>query len=123
MLVVSLALAVGGVLLFWFVPTFQVYMPYPWPSYALLILSVGAALRSPARRRRKGAAVVFSSALLVLFVAFTAYLPNLERTELAVKAGDRFPDFTLKTSLREQFSPRDLRGKSAALYIFYRGDW
>lgn len=123
MLVVSFVLAAGGVLLFWFIPTFQVYETVPWPSYVLLALAVGAALRSPTRWRRKGAVVAITSALLVLFVAATAYLPQLERAPLAVSVGDPFPDFALTTSERESFSPRDLRGKTAALYVFYRGDW
>jgi hypothetical protein len=88
-----------------------------------LALSVGVALRSPARWRRRGAVIALTSALLVLFVAFTAYLPHLEHTRLAVNVGDRFPDFTLETSLRKSFSPRVLGGKTAALYVFYRGDW
>jgi peptidoglycan/LPS O-acetylase OafA/YrhL len=123
MLAVSLALAAGGVLVFWFIPKFQIYAAYPWPSYVLLALSVGAALRSPARWRRKGVVVALTSALLALFAVVTIYLPQLDRAPLAVSVGDRFPDFTLTTSAREPFSPRDLRGKTAALYIFYRGDW
>jgi hypothetical protein len=87
------------------------------------MLSVAAALRSPSRWRRKGPVAVLTSALLVLFIALTAYLPNLERPQLAVKVGEQFPDFTLTTSLRDAFSPRDLRGQTAALYVFYRGDW
>lgn len=123
MLIVSLALAAGGILLFWLIPTFQVYASYPWPSYVLLALSVVTALRSPSRWRRKGAVVAVTSALFVLFVVVTAYLPRLDRGPLAVNVGDRFPDFTLMTSIREPFSPRDLRGRTAALYVFYRGDW
>lgn len=123
MLVASLVLAVGALLVFWLIPTFQIYETYPWPSYVLLALSIGAALRSPARWRRKGAVVAFTSALLVLFVTLTAYLSNLDRARLAVDVGDAFPDFTVQTSSGEPFSPRDLRGKTAALYIFYRGDW
>jgi predicted membrane channel-forming protein YqfA (hemolysin III family) len=123
MLVVSLVLAVAGVLVFWFIPTFQVYATYPWPSYVLLASSVLIAFRSPSRWWRKGMVVAVTSTLLVLFVGITAYLPRLYRPPLAVKVGDRFPDFTLTTSTRESFSPSDLRGKTAALYVFYRGDW
>ena len=123
MLLLSLALAVGGILVFALIPTYQVYTPYPWPSYLLLALAVGVALRSPARWRRKGAVVALTSTLLVLLVAYTGYLSNLDRAPLAVNVGDRFPDFTVATSSKEPFSPRDLRGKTAALYIFYRGDW
>jgi hypothetical protein len=123
MLLLSLALAVGGILVFTLIPTYQVYTPYPWPSYLLLALAVGVALRSPSRWRRKGAVVALTSTLLVLLVAYTSYLSGLDRAPLAVNVGDRFPDFTVTTSLREPFSPRDLRGKTAALYIFYRGDW
>jgi hypothetical protein len=123
MLLISLALAVGGILVFSLIPTYQVYTTYPWPSYVLLALSVGFALRSPARWRRKGAVVALTSILFVFLVAYTTYLSGLDRGQLAVKIGDRFPDFTITTSLKEPFSPRDLRGKTAALYIFYRGDW
>lgn len=123
MLLASLALAVGGILVFALIPTYQIYTTYPWPSYLLLGLSVGVALRSPARWRRKGAVVALNTTLLVFLVAYTAYLSGLDRGQLAVEVGDPFPDFTVTTSLKEPFSPRDLRGKTAALYIFYRGDW
>jgi len=123
MLLLSLALAVSGILIFALIPTYQVYTPYPWPSYLLLALSVGVAVRSRSRWRRKGAVVALTGTLLVLLVAYTGYLANLDRGQLAVNVGDRFPDFAVTTSLKEPFSPRDLRGKTAALYIFYRGDW
>lgn len=123
MLLVSLALAVGGILAFVFIPTLMVYMKYPWPSYVLLGLSVVTAFGSRAGRWKKGAVVGFTSVLLVSFVLITGYLPKLDRPRLAVDVGDRFPDFTLTTSRNEPFSPADLRGKSAALFIFYRGDW
>jgi hypothetical protein len=123
MLVVSLALAIAGILVFSLIPTYQVYTTYPWPSYLLLALSAGVALRSPARWRRKGSVVALAGTLLVFLVAYTGYLSKLDRPPLAVSIGDRFPDFTLTTSLQDRFSPSDLRGKTAALYIFYRGDW
>ena len=58
-----------------------------------------------------------------LFLLYTTQLSQLERAAVAVKPGDRFPEFTLTTSLGAAFSSSELKGEWAALYVFYRGDW
>lgn len=56
----------------------------------------------------------------VLYLTFGSHFP---RGELSVSVGDRLPDFQLPDSEGERFDARSLYGKSAALYLFYRGDW
>ena len=61
--------------------------------------------------------------ITALFVLWTVVLSQLGHRQLALHAGDPFPDFTLQTSAKNLFSPSQLKGQSAALYVFYRGDW
>jgi len=61
--------------------------------------------------------------LTALFVVYTLVLSRIDPGQLAVHPGDSFPEFTLPTSTGGTFSPSQLVGRSAALYVFYRGDW
>jgi len=123
MLLLSLALLIGAFVLYTQVPALLLYWQYPWPVYVLLIASVGVALRSRRRGVLRYATVGVTGMLTVLFFVYTLSFSQLHRGRLAVEVGAHFPDFTLQTSTKEPFSPGQLAGKSAALYIFYRGDW
>jgi hypothetical protein len=123
MLVLSLALLVGGFALYVYVPALLIYWIYPWPVYALMLGAVAAAVASRRAGKLRGATIGFSSLLTLLFLLYTLMLSRLDHGELAVHPGDAFPDFSLQTSTKEPFSPSQLKGQSAALYVFYRGDW
>lgn len=123
MLLLSLALLVGAVALYVYVPALLIYWTYPWPVYALMLGAVAAAVASRRAGKLRWATVGFTSLITGLFLFFTLMASRLSYGELAVRPGDAFPDFTLQTSTKEPFSPSQLKGQSAALYVFYRGDW
>ncbi len=123
MLLFSLALLIGAFVLYTQVPALLIYWKYPWPVYLLLIASAAVALRSRRRGALRFVTFGLTGLLTVLFFLYTLSFSQLQRGSLAVEVGARFPNFTLETSTRERFSSAELAGKSAALYIFYRGDW
>lgn len=123
MLLCSIALVVGAILLYLLVPEYQIYRVYPWPTYVLMLAALATAWRSRARRWLRLPILGISAAILLLFLWYTVSFSHLKPTALAVKPGDHFPAFTLGTSQGEQFSSAALKGDSAALYVFYRGDW
>lgn len=123
MLLLSLALLVGAFALYVCVPALLIYWTYPWPVYAIMLGAVAAALASRRAGKLRWATIGLSALITVLFLAYTLALSHLSHGELTVRPGDAFPDFTLQTSMKEQFSPSQLKGQSAALYVFYRGDW
>ncbi len=123
MLLLSLALLISAFALYVWVPALLIYWTHPWPVYVLFAAAVGAAVASPRRGTLRLAAIGATSLVTVLFLFYTLALSRLAHGQLAVHAGEAFPDFTLQTSTKEIFSPAQLKGQSAALYIFYRGDW
>ncbi len=123
MLLLSLVLFVGALALYIWVPALLIYWTYPWPVYAVLLAAIAVAMTSKRRGWLRRVTIGVTGLLTALFLLYTLVLSQLNPTELAVHAGDRFPEFTLQTSTRELFSPSQLKGQSAALYVFYRGDW
>jgi hypothetical protein len=123
MVLLSLALLLAAFGLYVFVPSLLIYWTHPWPVYALLLAAVAAAVASRPRRVLRYALIGATSLVTVLFFVYALALSRLDRGHLLVRAGDPFPDFTLQTSTHEAFSPSQLKGQSAALYVFYRGDW
>ena len=123
MLALSLGLIVAAFVLYIRVPALFIYWAYPWPVYIVLAAAVGAAVRSGRRGWRRTLTIGGSGLIAALFVLWTVMLSQLHRGQLAVRPGDPFPDFTLQTSTKELFSPSQLKGQKAALYVFYRGDW
>lgn len=123
MALLSLALLLAAFGLYIFVPSLLIYWTHPWPVYALLLGAVAVALASRRRRALRYALIGTTSLVTAVFLIYALALSRLDRGRLSIRAGDRFPDFTLQTSTRETFSPSQLEGQSAALYVFYRGDW
>jgi hypothetical protein len=123
MLLLSVALLVGAFALYLWVPALLIYWTYPWPVYALLVAAVVVAVRSTRRGKLRLAIIGASSVITMLALLYTLVLSELSHGQLTVRPGDPFPDFTLQTSTQAQFSPSQLKGQSAALYVFYRGDW
>ena len=60
---------------------------------------------------------------LTLLVWYLASGSRFPRRELSVREGERFPRLQLVDSRGALFDSRSLEGKTAALYLFYRGDW
>lgn len=121
MLLLSITLTITAVLLYVLSPSLLLYSAPPWPVYVLLLGALVAAFLSGRRTRMLVVAVT-----VVLGVA--VFYPHSVKTrtstaELAIVVGDTFPAVTLPTSNGTVFSSVALRGRSAALYLFYRGDW
>ena len=123
MLLLSLALLVGAFVLYVWVPALLLYWIHPWPVYAIMLGAVGAAVASRRHGWLRAITIGFTSLITVLFLLYALIFSRLSHGELTVRPGDAFPDFTLQTSTKEPFSPSQLKGQSAALYVFYRGDW
>lgn len=122
MLLLAVALVVVAFALYTQVPALLIYWHYPWPVYLVFAAALMAA--TYARQGWARRVVVGLVAVVGLgFVGFTTVLSQLDHPALALRPGDPFPEFTLQTSARQPFSPSQLRGRSAALYVFYRGDW
>lgn len=123
MLLISLALLVTAVALYLGAPSMLIYSTYPWPVYVLLIASVAFAFASRRRGVGRWVTVGATGVIAGFFIVYTVFLSRLAPYDLSVHAGDPFPEFQLQTSTGELFSPSQIKGKKAALYIFYRGDW
>jgi len=123
MLLLSLAFAAAAVALYIESPAMLIYSTYPWPVYVLLVASVSCAFASRRRGILRWATFGGTAFVAGLFILYTVHFSRLAPHELSLKAGDAFPEFTLQTSTGAAFSPSQIRGEKAALYIFYRGDW
>lgn len=123
MLIVSALLLVAAIAVYVLVPAFLIYWQYPWPTYGLLAASLGCAVASRSRSTARRLTIGITSLTTLLFLGYTLFLSQLDRPRLALEVGDRFPTFSLATSTGETFYSADLVGHTAALYIFYRGDW
>ncbi len=123
MLLLAPILVVAAIALYVMMPALLIHSPYPLPAYGLLVAAVVAAVASKRRGILRIVTIVLTALVSVLFFVHTVAQGNLPRGELAVHPGDPFPEFTLLTSTREPFSSSSMKGQSAALYIFYRGDW
>jgi hypothetical protein len=102
-----------------------IYRRIPYELFALVggaaLLGVFAALEHPATVTVGLFGVeLVALALLTWYMGIGARFP---RGEVAVKVGDRFPQFRLPDSEGGEFDSSSLAGRSTALYLFYRGDW
>jgi ABC-type Na+ efflux pump permease subunit len=123
MLLVSIAVAVAAIAVYALTPALLIYWKYPWPIYGAMLASVALALGSRRRGILRYTTVGLTGLATVAFLVVTLVTTRLDHGQLALRPGDSFPDFTLTTSTKRPFSSAELRGQSAALYIFYRGDW
>ena len=123
MLLLSIAVAVAAIAVYALTPALLIYWHYPWPIYAALLGSVALAAASRRRGLVRWTTIAVTGLVTVGFATMTLVASRLDRGQLALRPGDPFPEFTLTTSTRQSFSPSQLKNTSAALYIFYRGDW
>jgi peroxiredoxin len=118
----AIALAVCAALLYVLSPEQLIYSTQPLLVYALLLGSALEAWRSGPGKGRIVAlflAAVLGSAIFYVHSVHS----RAPGASLNLAVGDRFPEVTLPTSTGASFASADLIGRSAALYLFYRGDW
>ena len=123
MLLLALGLLGGAIALYMLLPGLLIHSTYPIPVYALMLASIGVAVSSRRRGILRWLTIGVSGIVTGVFLVATLVASQLHRGALSVHPGDPFPDFTVLTSTHQSFSPSQLNGRSAALYIFYRGDW
>lgn len=121
MLAVSMIFVVAALSLYVLSPGQMIFSTHPWPVYALLSAGMAAAAAS---RRRGGVAVLAITALLTSALFYVhSVRSRTDQSGLTVAVGDHFPSVDLPTSTNTAFSSAALLGRSAVLYLFYRGDW
>jgi ABC-type dipeptide/oligopeptide/nickel transport system permease component len=102
-----------------------IYRLYPIESYVLMAVAIWLAWWAA---RRKGGwwhygVCGLNSVMLAMFIYWTMSLSQLPEVKLPVAVGKPFISITLSDHNGSTFDSENLVGKSAALYLFYRGDW
>ena len=123
--VLSIIIMLAGWVLYFALTFSGIYRLYPLESYALMVFAIWLAWSAA---RGKGgwwryAICGFVSLLSVLFIYWTVVFSQLPDQQLSVSVGEKLFPITLTDHNDNTFNSPDLKGKSAALYLFYRGDW
>jgi len=125
MIVLSLICMCAGLVLYFALSFAGIYRLYPMESYALMAIATGLAwrtARSAGGWWRYGICG-FNSLMLAIFLFWTMVFSQLQEQKLPVMVGKQFIPITLTDHNGSLFHSANLVGKSAALYLFYRGDW
>ena len=121
----SLVLMFAGWVLYFALTFAGFYRLYPLESYVLMAIAVW--LSWSAARSSGGwwryATCGFVSFILALFVYWTLAFSQLPDQQLSVSVDEEFIPITLTDHNGKTFHSSDLVGETAALYLFYRGDW
>jgi cytochrome oxidase Cu insertion factor (SCO1/SenC/PrrC family) len=98
---------------------------YPAEIFVLLGIAVvfGALGTADRPSLLTGLLLCFELVALVAAILYLGVGARFPRSRVSVSPGERLPRFTLPDSTGRPFRSKDLEGKSAALYLFYRGDW
>ena len=121
----SLIFMFAGLALY-FVLTFAgIYRLYPMESYVLMAVAIGLAWRTARSKRGwwRYSVCGFNSVMLVMFIYWTMFFSQLPEQKIPVVVSKPFIPITLTDHNGNLFNSANLIGKSAALYLFYRGDW
>ena len=121
----SLIFMFSGLALY-FVLTFAgIYRLYPIESYVLMAVAIGLAWRTARSKRGwwRYSVCGFNSVMLVMFIYWTMFFSQLPEQKIPVVVGKPIIPITLTDHNGNLFNSANLIGKSAALYLFYRGDW
>ena len=115
----------AGLVLYFALSFAGIYRLYPMESYALMAVAIGLAWRTA---RRAGGwwrygVCGFNSVMLAMFIYWTMSFSQLPEQKLPVEVGKPFIPITLTDHNGSLFNSAKLVGKSAALYLFYRGNW
>ncbi len=98
---------------------------FPYEQFLLVgaafVLGLVAAIAEPGAVTL--ALLAIEAAAFVLVVRYLGIGTRIPGEGVAVKSGERFPDFALPDSEGGTVDSRSLLGSSAALFVFYRGDF
>ena len=124
-LLLSFVLVYGGIAVYFLLLRFGIYRRYPVEMYLPMLGGVVVAILA-ARRRPSWArwAVAGTQGMVFLLIlGWTLFYSRLPVRSLPVLVGQAMPVFSLTDQDGQAFSTGSLRGKTAALYVFYRGHW
>jgi hypothetical protein len=121
----SLIFMLAGPVLYFVLAFAGINRLYPMESYTLMAVAVGLSWRTA---RRAGGwwrygAFGLNSVMLVMFVYWTLLFSQIPEQKIPFAVGKPFTPITLTNHNGSLFNSANLTGKSAALYLFYRGDW
>lgn len=124
-MILSVILVFGGLGLYFLLLWLGIYRLHPIETYAAM--ASGTALAFFNAFRHRGWWRYATAAALLLLTASIGYwtlvLSRTPRNSLAVRVGDAMPSFSLPDQDGVEFSSASREGVTAALYLFYRGDW
>jgi len=121
----SLIFMFAGPALYFALSFAGIYRLYPMESYISMAVAVGLSWRTA---RRAGGwwrygAFGLNSVMLVMFIYWTMFFSQMPEQKIPVVVGKPIIPITLTEHNGNLFNSANLIGKSAALYLFYRGDW
>jgi hypothetical protein len=133
-IILSLVLVFGGWVLYFALTFAGFYRLYPIESIALMVIAIWLAWSAA---RGKGGwwryaacglvsllSVIFVYwTVSVIFVYWTVVFSQLPDQQLSVSVDEKLFPITLTDHNGNTFHSPDLKGNSAALYLFYRGEW
>lgn len=98
---------------------------YPWEVFVLLgiAVSIGALATAERPSPLNGVLLFVELGALAASLVYLGLGARFPRSEVRVGTGERLPSFELPDSTGQLFHSEGLEGKTAALYLFYRGEW
>lgn len=120
--ILFVASAVG--LFFWTLRN-RSFRRYPWEIFVLLGIAVSLGALATAERSSllNGLLLLAELSALAAALVYLGLGARFPRSEVRVGTGERLPSFELPDSTGQLFHSESLEGRTAALYLFYRGDW
>ncbi|GEM_PF-4086123 len=103
----------------------EIYRSYPMATFFFLLLALALAVYQVISAGGFWGWVTLGieGAIIAVFAWYMFVYSFTPRKRVALREGDMMPDIRLPTSDGTTFSPRDMIGRRAVLYDFYRGDW
>ena len=125
LILLSFVLVYGGIAIYFLLLKFGIYRLIPIETYLLMLLGVCSMFFAA---RQRGGWVRYTvaglhGAVFLLIIFWTLVYSRLPIHPLPVAVGQEMPSWSLPDQDGRSFSPDSLRGKTAALYVFYRGYW
>jgi hypothetical protein len=124
-ILLSFVLVYGGIVIYFVMLHFGIYRRYPIETYLLMMLGVLVSFHALRRRPgwRRFTIAAAHAAVLFIILGWTLIYSRLPLRPLPISVGHAMPAFSLPDQDGRLVSTEDIRGKTAALFVFYRGYW
>ena len=125
MIFISLLIMISGPVLYFLLLNAGIYRPLPWETYTLMLIAAGLAWRTAHHKKNRWPYVIvgINTVMLAIFLFWTLSFSKLPERTLPFAVGKPIIPITLIDHNKKIFDSTTLKGKSAALYLFYRGNW